>query len=85
MITNEIESFTSRDAIEAELYDAIKRGETKFSGHYELRRDGNFDCKQQSFIFKDKTGILRVGNFQDVDEVIDFMIYVREREMKDND
>ena len=84
MITNETEVFTSNQAIQLELYEAIKRGETKFSGHYELNKDGNLDFKQQNFVFKDKRGNLRVGKFRDADEVLEFMDYIREREVKEN-
>jgi len=35
MITNEVEKMTAAQAIDAELYDAMKRRETKFSGYYE--------------------------------------------------
>ena len=84
MITNELEYFTAQEAIKAGLYDAIKRGESKFSGHYELSKDGNFDIKQQNFVFKDTNNNLRIGKFRDVDEVLDFMSYIREREVKED-
>ena len=84
MITNETEFFTAEEAVKLELYDAIKSGETKFAGHYELSKDGDFEFNQQSFVFKDKRGNLRVGKFTDVDEVIKFMEYIREREVKEN-
>ena len=84
MITNETEFFTSEEAVKLDLYDAIKNGETKFAGQYELSKDGDFEFNQQSFVFKDKRGNLRVGKFTDVDEVLKFMEYIREREEKEN-
>ena len=83
MITNEIEKFTVAQAIDAELYDAIKRGETKFSGHYECGK-GDLIFKQQTFSFTDKKGNMRVGKFADIEEVLAFMDYIRERELKEN-
>ena len=84
MITNQTEFFTADEAVKLELYDAIKRGETKFAGHYELSKDGDFEFNQKCFVFKDKRGNLRVGKFTDVDEVLKFMEYIREREAKEN-
>ena len=84
MIEAETEYFSAKQAIQLELYDAIKRGETKFSGHYELVKEGDFNFKQQNFMFKDKNGNMRVGKFTDVDEVLKFMDYIRERELKEN-
>lgn len=84
MITNETEFFTSEEAVKLELYDAIKRGETKFRGHYELSKDGDFEFNQKGFVFKDPHGNLRVGKFRDTDEVLKFMDYIREREVKEN-
>ncbi len=83
MITNEVEKITAAQAIDAELYDAIKRGETKISGHYECGK-GDLIFKQQVFSFTDRNGNLRIGKFTDVEEVLDFMDYIREREMKEN-
>ena len=84
MITNETEFFTAEEAVKLELYDAIKHGETKFAGHYELSKDGDFDFNQNGFVFKDPRGNLRVGKFRDVEEVLKFMNYIREREVKEN-
>ena len=36
------------------------------------------------FVFKDERENLRVGKFTDVDEVLKFMEYIREREEKEN-
>ena len=84
VISNKTEFFTAKEAVKLELYDAIKRGETKFEGHYELSREGDFGFNQKNFVFKDKRGNLRVGKFTDVDEVLKFMEYIREREEKEN-
>lgn len=84
MIDTVPEFFTAKQAIQLEVYDAIKSGETKFSGHYELGKDGDFNFKQQNFMFKDKNGNVCVGKFSDVDEVLNFMEYIRERELKEN-
>lgn len=83
MIPNEVETFTAKQAIDAELYDAIKRGETKFSGHYECGK-GDLMFRQQVFTFTDSHKNFRSGKFIDVDEVLKFMDYIREREMKEN-
>ena len=45
MITNETEFFTAEEAVKLNLYDAIKNGETKFAGQYELSKDGDFDFR----------------------------------------
>ena len=82
MITNETEFFTADEARELELYEAIKRGETKFSGRYEVSKNNTLDFKQQNFVFTDNRGNLRVGKFRDIDEVLKFMDYVRVREAK---
>lgn len=84
MIPNESEIFTAEQAIKSELYEAIKRGETTFAGRYELNKNGTFDFKQQNFVFNDNHKNLRVGKFSDVDEVLEFMNYIREREVKEN-
>lgn len=84
MIPNETEFFTANQVIEIGLYDAVKRGETLFTGRYELNKNGIFDFKQQNFVFKDKYNNYRVGKFNDVDEVLEFMNYIREREVKEN-
>ena len=84
MIPNESEFFTAKQVIELELYDAVKRGETLFTGRYELNKNGTFDFKQQNFVFKDKYNNTRVGKLNDVDEVLEFMNYIREREVKEN-
>ncbi len=84
MIPSEIKFFTAKQVIELGLYDAIKRGETLFTGRYELNRNGTFDFKQQNFVFKDNYNNYQVGKLSDVDEVLEFMNYIREREVKEN-
>ena len=84
MITNETEFFTVAEAVKIELYDAIKRGETNFSGYYKLSKDSDLNFNQKGFVFKDPSGNLRVGKFTDTDEVLKFMEYIREREEKEN-
>ena len=74
---------TAAQAIDAELYDAMKRRETKFSGYYECGK-GNLIFRQQAFSFTDRNGNLRVGKFADVEEILNFMDYIRERELKEN-
>ena len=84
MIPDEAELFTADEVIELELYDAIKRGETEFVGRYKCTKNKPFEFKQQTFIFTDKHGNLRIGKFIDNDELIAFMNYVMEREDKEN-
>ena len=83
MIPNEVEAFTAEQAINADLYDAMKRGEAVFAGHYECGK-GDLMFKQQVFTFTDNRGNFRSGKFAGVEEVLDFMDYIREREMKEN-
>lgn len=73
MITNEVEYFTAKQAIDEGLCDAIKRGETIVAGYYEYNKSGEIDFKQQNFVFKDKNGSLRIGKFHDADAVLEFM------------
>ena len=40
MIDTQLEKFTSKAAVDAGLIDAIKRGEVKINGAYELTPDG---------------------------------------------
>ena len=84
MVTNDTELFTADEVIELELYDAIKRGETKFEGHYECTKGKTLEFKQRAFVFTDKYGNLRIGKLIDDDEVISFVEYIKERELKEN-
>lgn len=59
----QIELFTAQTAVDAGLIEAIKRGETKITGSYELTADGFLQYEQNNFIFKDKFGNLRCGRF----------------------
>ena len=84
MLSTDNEIFTAADAIALNLYEAIKSGETNFSGHYTLTKGKNFEIKQQFCIFKDKIGNLHVGKFKDHQEVLTFMAYIIEREREEN-
>lgn len=77
MITCDTEKFTAEEAIAVGLYDAIKRGETKFSGRYECGKDGVFEFKQNALVFTDKSGNLCVKKFQDDNEVLKFIDYIK--------
>ena len=84
MITDEVELFTADKAVELELYDAIKRGETEFGGRYKCTKNRRLEFRQQAFIFTDKHGNLRIGKFIDDDELISFVDYIKMREEKEN-
>ena len=73
MITNELEYFTAKQAIDEGLCDAIKRGETVVAGYYEYSKNGTLDFKQQNFVFKDKSGALRIGKFHNANDVLEFL------------
>ena len=72
MIDTQLEKFTSAAAVDAGLIDAIKRGEAKVSGTYELLPEGGIKFEQNNFLFKDKWGVLRVGSFANADELCTF-------------
>ena len=72
MVDLEIEEFTAQEATRAGLIDAIKRGETKISGTYELTPDGYVEFEQNNFTFKDKNNNLRCGKFKYDSELVDF-------------
>ena len=72
MISIEAEGFTAKEAIEAGLIEAIKRGETKIEGSYKITEDGYLVFKQRNFTFTDKSGNLRVGKFFDDYELLFF-------------
>ena len=59
------EQFTAQSAVVAGLIEAIKRGETKITGSYELTADGFLIFAQNNFSFIDKSGKLRLGRFAD--------------------
>ena len=73
MITNELEYFTAREAINLGLLESIERGEAKVEGSYELLGNGGIEFKQRNFVFKDKQGNLHVGRFKDEGEIFSFM------------
>ena len=60
----QVEIFTAESAIEAGLIEAVRSGETKISGSYEMNRDGVIEFKQNKFTFIDKNGKLRCGKFK---------------------
>lgn len=72
MIDTKIEEFTSAGAVEAGLIEAIKRGEAKVSGTYELLPEGGIKFEQNNFLFKDKWGELRVGSFESANVLLEF-------------
>ena len=65
MIDLEFEQFTAQSAVDAGLIEAIKRGEAKITGSYEVTADGFLIYEQNNFLFTDKTGKLRCGRFAD--------------------
>lgn len=65
MIDLQVELFTAQTAVDAGLIEAIKRGEAKINGSYELTSDGFLQYEQNNFLFKDKFGNLRAGKFID--------------------
>ena len=74
MVDLEIEEFTAEEADKAGLAEALKRGEVKINGMYELTVNGiTFD--QNNFVFTDKNGNLRAGRFKDADELLEFEMY----------
>lgn len=66
--------FYRKAAINAGLMDALKRGETKIGGKYEMTSDGELKFNQNNFVFTDKFGVLRVGRFTNKDELIQFSL-----------
>ena len=54
------------------MVEAVKRGETKISGSYELMANGEVKIEQKNFMFKNKNGELRVGRFKNGNEVLRF-------------
>lgn len=77
MITNELEYFTAKQAVDEGLCEAIKHGETVVAGYYEYGKGGELDFKQQNFVFKDKNGTLRIGKFYNADNVLEFLELVK--------
>ena len=78
MIDLEFEQFTAQSAVDAGLIEAVKRGETKITGSYELTADGFLNYEQNNFVFKDKFGNLRCGRFteifRDISEITMFSV-----------
>ena len=75
MMDLEIEEFTAEDAAKAGLADAVKRGEVKINGKYELTPRGSLKYDQNNFVFTDKFGNLRAGSFKDAGELLEFVMY----------
>ena len=75
MVDLEIEEFTAEEADKAGLADAVRRGEVKINGKYELTPQGNLQYDQNNFVFTDKFGNLRAGSFKDVGELLEFVLY----------
>lgn len=73
MINTEIEYFTVQQAVDDGLCDAINRGETVVAGYYECGKDNRLKFNQQRFVFKDKNGSLRVGEFVNAASAIEFI------------
>ena len=74
MVDLEIEEFTAEEADKAGLTEALKRGEVKINGAYEVTVNGiTFD--QNNFVFTDKNGNLRAGRFKDANELLEFEMY----------
>lgn len=72
MIDTEVEKFTSTEAINAGLIEAVQRGETIIQGSYSLSDDGYLNFKQNNFVFTDKYGGLRAGKFADNYQLMEF-------------
>ena len=72
MIDVQLEEMTIKEAVDAGLVEAIKRGEAKVCGSYELTQDGYVEFDQNNFMFKDKNNVLRVGRFKDNGELVGF-------------
>ena len=75
MIDTQLEEFTAAEAIVAGLVEAIKDGSAKVSGTYEVTPNGTVEYNQNNFVFKDKYGALRVGNFKNQYELIRFFLF----------
>ena len=71
MIDTSVENFTANEAVETELIDAIKCGETKVAGSFSLDKNG-LKINQQKFCFKDNFGNLVVGKFASDNELWNF-------------
>ena len=74
MVDLEIEEFTAEEADKAGLTEALKRGEVKINGMYELTVNG-ITLDQNNFVFTDKNGNLRTGRFKDTNELLEFEMY----------
>lgn len=66
MLDIPVESFTAQQAADEGLIEAIKRGEVKITGSYELTTEGILKYQQNNFVFKDRFGKLRCGKFKEI-------------------
>ena len=85
----QVELFTTQTAVDAGLIEAVKRGEAKINGSYELTPDGFLLYRQNNFIFTDKFGNLRCGRFveifHDIAEIDMFIALFFENEGKQDE
>lgn len=77
MIDIKIEIFTAKVLIELGLVEALKRGETKIDGAYEIDANGNIKYEQNNFTFTDKFGALRAGTFKNSHELLKFVNFIK--------
>ena len=82
MINVELEEFTAAEAVDAGLIEAIKKGIAAVKGTYELKSEGGVELDQYNFIFNDKFGTLRLGNFKTQDDILDFWKLYNEADNK---
>lgn len=73
MIDSELENLTAAEAVDAGLIDALKRGEVRINGTYEVYKDGTLDFDQNNVTFRDKNNKLRVCRFKDDYELLKFV------------
>ena len=66
------EEFTVTGAVDAGLIESIRRGECSVTGKYSLEVDGYLKFEQNSFIFEDKSGRIRIGRFADTYQLMEF-------------
>ena len=71
MIQTQTEKFTAREAVNAGLIEAIKRGETKLECHVAVEK-GDLNFNQRNFTFTDKNNEVRTGRFKDDSELVAF-------------
>ena len=82
MIDIPFEEMTAAEAVNAGLIDALKNGEVKISGTYEITAEGKIEYDQNNFVFKDKGGYLRLGKFKDTVELTEFATKILQAKKK---